>query len=65
MIVALKAHQVAAIADRMAPLLGPETVVVMAVNGVPWWYFYGIEGAVARSIMNEAEALAAKLASPC
>ena len=43
-IVALKAHQVAAIADRMVPLLGPETVVVMAVNGVPWWYFYGIEG---------------------
>jgi 2-dehydropantoate 2-reductase len=43
-IVALKAHQVAAIADRMAPLLGPETVVVMAVNGVPWWYFHGIEG---------------------
>ena len=43
-IVALKAHQVAGIADRMAPLLGPETVVVMAVNGVPWWYFYGIDG---------------------
>jgi 2-dehydropantoate 2-reductase len=43
-IVALKAHQVAAVADRMAPLLGPETAVVMAVNGVPWWYFHGIEG---------------------
>ena len=41
-IVALKAHQVAAIADRMAPLLGPETAVVMAVNGLPWWYFHGI-----------------------
>ena len=46
-IVALKAHQVAAIADRMAPLLGPETVVVMAVNGVPWWYFHGLEGPLA------------------
>jgi 2-dehydropantoate 2-reductase len=43
-IVALKAHQVAGIADRMAPLLGAETAVVMAVNGVPWWYFYGLEG---------------------
>jgi len=43
-IVALKAHQVASIADRLAPLLGPETVVVMAVNGVPWWYFHGLEG---------------------
>ena len=28
----------------MQPLLGPETAVVMAVNGVPWWYFYGLEG---------------------
>jgi len=46
-IVALKAHQVAGIADRMAPLLGPETAVVMAVNGVPWWYFHGIEGPLA------------------
>lgn len=46
-IVALKAHQVAAIADGMAPLLGPETAVVMAVNGVPWWYFHGIEGPLA------------------
>src|SRR5690349_739281 len=43
-IVALKAHQVAGIADRMAPLLGQKTAVVMAVNGVPWWYFYGLEG---------------------
>jgi 2-dehydropantoate 2-reductase len=46
-IVALKAHQIAAIADRMAPLLGAETAVVMAVNGVPWWYFHGIDGPLA------------------
>ena len=43
-IVALKAHQVSAIAERMKPLLGPKTAVVMAVNGLPWWYFYGLEG---------------------
>jgi 2-dehydropantoate 2-reductase len=46
-IVALKAHAVAAIADRMGPLLGPKTAVVTAVNGVPWWYFHGINGALA------------------
>lgn len=45
-IVALKAQAVAGIADKMKPLLGPKTAVVMAVNGVPWWYFYGIEGAL-------------------
>ncbi len=43
-IVAVKAQAVAGIVERMAPLLGPKTAVVMAVNGVPWWYFYGIDG---------------------
>jgi len=35
---------VAAIATAMQPLLGPETAVVTAMNGVPWWYFYKLEG---------------------
>ncbi len=43
-IVSLKAHSVAAIVEPMQPLLGPETAVVFAVNGVPWWYFHGLEG---------------------
>ncbi len=43
-IVALKANALAGIADKMLPLLGPDTAVVMAVNGVPWWYFYGVDG---------------------
>ena len=43
-IVALKANAVPAIAARLRPLLGPQTAVVMAVNGVPWWYFHGISG---------------------
>lgn len=44
-VVTLKAHQVPGVVDRMQPLLGPETAVVMGVNGVPWWYFYELEGA--------------------
>ncbi len=43
-VVTLKAHQVPGVVDRMQPLLGPETAVVMGVNGVPWWYFHGLEG---------------------
>ncbi|MBI4458105.1 2-dehydropantoate 2-reductase [Candidatus Uhrbacteria bacterium] len=39
-ICALKAHQAAAAADAFAPLLGPATAVVTAMNGIPWWYFY-------------------------
>jgi len=39
-LVALKAHSVAPVVDRMQALLGPETTVVWAVNGLPWWYFH-------------------------
>lgn len=36
----LKAHQAYESAELLAPLLGPQTAVVTAVNGIPWWYFY-------------------------
>ena len=36
----LKAHSLTAMAPRLAPLIGPETTVVSAQNGIPWWYFY-------------------------
>ena len=39
-ICALKAHQAYDSARSFAPLLGPATAVVTAMNGVPWWYFY-------------------------
>jgi 2-dehydropantoate 2-reductase len=35
----VKAHSLTEIAPQIAPLLGPETVVVSAQNGIPWWYF--------------------------
>lgn len=38
-ILALKAHQIAAVADSLAHLYGPETVVVPVQNGIGWWYF--------------------------
>jgi 2-dehydropantoate 2-reductase len=43
-IVTLKAHSVPAALDGIGALLGPDTAVVWAVNGVPWWYFYRLEG---------------------
>jgi 2-dehydropantoate 2-reductase len=39
-ICALKAHQALESAADFAPLLGPDTCVVTAMNGIPWWYFY-------------------------
>src|SRR5712664_3361502 len=39
-VLTLKAPSLTAMAPRLAPLMGPETSVVSAQNGVPWWYFY-------------------------
>src|ERR1700738_3571612 len=36
----LKAHSLTAMAPRLAPLIGDETWVLSAQNGIPWWYFY-------------------------
>jgi 2-dehydropantoate 2-reductase len=43
-IVAVKAPAMAQVAASMAPLLGPETIVLTAMNGVPWWFFEGFGG---------------------
>jgi 2-dehydropantoate 2-reductase len=43
-IITLKAHSVPAIVDTMQPLLGPDTAVVTAINGIPWWYFHNLDG---------------------
>ena len=43
-IVTLKAHSLSAVAPAMRSLYGPNTLVVTAQNGVPWWYFRGQAG---------------------
>jgi 2-dehydropantoate 2-reductase len=37
-VVALKGPALPAVAPTLAPLIGAETVVVPAMNGVPWWF---------------------------
>ncbi|MBX6372807.1 MAG: 2-dehydropantoate 2-reductase [Acetobacteraceae bacterium] len=43
-VVTLKAHSLPSAARQMQPLLGPQTAIVSAVNGIPWWYFYKLPG---------------------
>ncbi len=40
-IVAVKGPALASVAQSIAPLLGPHTMVVPAMNGVPWWFCQG------------------------
>ena len=44
-VIALKAPALAAMADRIAPLLGADTVVLPAMNGVPWWFMPATDAA--------------------
>ncbi|HEX4327463.1 MAG TPA: 2-dehydropantoate 2-reductase [Burkholderiales bacterium] len=41
----LKAHQIPEMLPRLGPLIGSHTVVVPAINGLPWWYFFREGGA--------------------
>ena len=44
-VVAVKAPAMADVAAAIRPLLGPDTIVLTAMNGVPWWFFQGFGGA--------------------
>jgi 2-dehydropantoate 2-reductase len=56
-LLAVKAHQVAAIAPELHHLCHPDTVVVTLQNGIPWWYFHKhggrFEGRPLRSVDPE------------
>jgi 2-dehydropantoate 2-reductase len=44
-VVTLKAHSLPAAAPQIAHMMGPETALVTGINGVPYWYFYGMDSA--------------------
>ena len=52
-----KAYQLPQVAHMIPDLLGPDTIVVPAVNGLPWWYFYQqggqYEGRIPKSLDPE------------
>jgi len=41
-VVAVKGPAMASVAARIAPLLGAQTIVLTAMNGVPWWFCDGL-----------------------
>jgi len=56
-ILAMKAHQLEAVAADVPRLFGPQTVVVTMQNGIPYWYFHRhggvLEGTIVRSVDPE------------
>ena len=42
-VVTLKAHALPAAAPQIASMMGPDSALVTGINGVPYWYFYGLD----------------------
>jgi 2-dehydropantoate 2-reductase len=42
-VVALKTSALPGAAEAISELLGPETTLLSAMNGVPWWFFHGMD----------------------
>jgi 2-dehydropantoate 2-reductase len=54
-IVAVKAPAMADVARHIGPLLGPQTVVLTAMNGVPWWFLQGFGGSLAGTTLQSVD----------
>jgi 2-dehydropantoate 2-reductase len=54
-ILAMKAHQVEAVARNVPLLCGPGTVVVTMQNGIPFWYFHKHGGELAGSVVRSVD----------
>jgi len=51
-VVAVKAPAMASVAAAIGPLLGPATVVLPAMNGVPWWFAQGLQAVGAEPLQS-------------
>ena len=54
-ILAMKAHQLEAVASDVSKLFGPDTVVVTMQNGIPYWYFHKHGGALQESQVHSVD----------
>ena len=54
-VLAVKAPSLPEVARQIAPLIGPETIVLTAMNGVPWWFLQGFGGALAGTRLHSVD----------
>ena len=55
-ILSVKAPALPTVAAQIGPLLGPQTMVLSAMNGVPWWFLQGFGGAYAGKVLQSVDA---------
>ena len=54
-VVAVKAPAMGEVARAIGPLIGPQTVVLTAMNGVPWWFLQGFGGALQGRVLESVD----------
>ena len=55
-VIAVKAPALQEVAKHISPLIGPHTIVLTAMNGVPWWFLQGFGGAYANTPLKSVDA---------
>jgi len=54
-VIAVKAPALQEVATHIAPLMGPHTVVLTAMNGVPWWFLQGFGATYANTPLKSVD----------
>ena len=54
-IIAVKAPSMPDVAKQIQPLMGPNTIVMTAMNGVPWWFLQGFGGVHANTPLKSVD----------
>jgi 2-dehydropantoate 2-reductase len=53
--IGLKAYSLPELAPRLGEALGPDTAVIPAQNGIPWWYFQSYDGPLAGTVLESVD----------
>jgi 2-dehydropantoate 2-reductase len=51
-VLAVKGAALENVAPTLGPLLGPDTAVLSAMNGIPWWFFHGLAGPMTNTSLH-------------
>jgi 2-dehydropantoate 2-reductase len=54
-VIAVKAYSLPAVSQTLTPLLAADTIVLPAMNGVPWWFFQGIGGKLEGTVLQSVD----------
>lgn len=54
-VIAVKAPSLLDVCRAIGPLIGPNTMVLTAMNGLPWWFFEGIKGPLSGSRLQSVD----------